>query len=228
MIIYGWNTKTIKQAPLQERVCPQCQQKESVLVIMAHYAHLFWIPVFPYKKSATIVCVACNHQTEADGITLGANVTVKQLKATVPLPKYLFTGLVLLVVGIGFFIYSLDQDTKLEASYIENPEVGDVYVIKNENDTSQYNYYLVKVRDVHGDSIWISYSSYLYNGIVSQLDPNDGFYNIMYPVHRKGIKDYHDSGELIKVMRDYSATAGFDREIEFQEPDSVSGASTGH
>ena len=79
----------------------------------------------------------------------------------------------------------------------------------------------MKVRDITSDSLWISYSSYNYNGIISTLDPNDGFYTAMYAIHKNGILDLYNSGELIIVMRDYSPSSGFDREIEYFEPDSL-------
>jgi hypothetical protein len=40
-------------------------------------------------------------------------------------------------------------------------------------------------------------------------------------MHKDGIKDFSKSGELKKVMRDYSPSDGFDQEVEFQEHDSV-------
>lgn len=221
MIIYGWSTKTIKQAPLADHECPKCNQKQSVLVIVAKYAHIFWIPVFPFGKSASIVCTICKHQTEEKAISLGPNVSIKQLKSTVPIPKYLFIGLGLIIATIGYFIYDGVQEDKRKASYVQEPQIGDVYLIKDKEEPSQYNHYLMKVRNIDGDSLWVSYSSYSYNGVISQLDPNDGFYDIMYPIHKNGIKEIHDAGDLIKVMRDYSSSAGFDREIPFVQPDSL-------
>jgi hypothetical protein len=222
MIVYGWNARNIKQAPLETYECPHCQQKQSVLVIFAKYIHIFWIPLFPFKKTAVVVCSNCKHETEEKAITLGSTATIKQLKAAVPIPKYLFSGLALIIIAIGYFTYQGMQDDKRDQSYIDNPQAGDVYLIKSDEALNEYNHYLLKVRDVDGDSLWVSYSSYYYNGIVTQLDPNDGFYNIMYPMHKDGIKDYNKSGALKKVMRDYNSAAGFDREIEFVESDSLS------
>lgn len=221
MIIYGWNAKNIKQAPLDDYECPQCQQKQSVIVIFAKYAHIFWIPVFPYQKTAVIVCTHCKHETQENAITLGTKDTIKQLKAAVPIPKYMFSGLALIALAIAYFTYQGIQNSEREQSYINDPHVGDIYLIKNEEEKTQYNHFLMKVRKVEGDSLWVSYSSFNYNGIVSKLDPKDGFYNIMFSMHKNGIKDFSKSGELKKVIRDYSPSDGFDQEVEFHEPDSV-------
>jgi len=220
MIVYGWNAKNIKQAPLENYECPQCQQKQSVLVIFAKYVHIFWIPVFPYKKSAVIVCQHCKKETEEKAIALGTGVTIAQLKTSVPIPKYLFSGLALLITAIGYFTYQGIQDDKQEQAYITSPQVGDVFLVKSEEETSQYNHFLFKIREIHGDSLWISYSSFNYNGIITQLDPKDGFLNVVYSIHKDLLKKFDETGELKKVFRGYSATAGFDQEVEFK-PDSL-------
>jgi hypothetical protein len=221
MIVYGWNAKNIKQAPLENYECPQCQQKQSVLVIFAKYVHIFWIPVFPYKKSAIIVCNHCKKETEEKAIALGAGVSVAQLKSTVPIPKYLFSGLALLIVAISYIVYLGMEEDKQERAYIAAPEVGDVYLVKSTEETSQYNHFLFKIREIHGDSLYISYTSFGYTGMITQLDPKDGFYDIMYSVHKSFLKKFDETGELKKVFRGYSASTGFDREVLFV-PDSLS------
>lgn len=221
MIVYGWNAKNIKQAPLENYECTQCQQKQSVIVFFVKYVHLFWIPVFPFKKTAVIVCTHCKHETEEKAITLGTKDSIQQLKSAVPIPKYLFSGLALIIVAIAYFTYQGIQDSEREQSYLNDPKPGDIYLMKSEKEKTPYNYFLMKVRKVEDDSLWVSYSSFNYNGMVTKLDPKDGFYNVMLSMHKNGIKDFSKSGELKKVMRDYSPSDGFEQEIEYQEPDSV-------
>ncbi|MBS1508843.1 MAG: zinc-ribbon domain-containing protein [Bacteroidetes bacterium] len=221
MIVYGWNTKILKQAPLENYECPNCHQNQSAMVIYARYVHIFWLPVFPYKKTATIVCAHCNHETEEKNITLGTKEVIQKLKATVPLPIYLFSGTALIVLAIAYFTYAGRKDSEREQAYLKDPHVGDVYLVKSKEEKSQYNHYLMKVRKVQGDSLWVSYSSFNYNGIVSKLDPKDGFYNVMYAIHKDGILKLSQSDEMKKVFRDYSSYTGFDQEIEYHEPDSV-------
>lgn len=218
MIIYGWNTKTIKEASLDNYECPNCNQKQSVLLLFARYVHIFWIPVFPYKKSAVIVCAHCKKETDEKGIGAATGVDVKQLKSTVPLPKYLFSGLAVIAAGVLFLTYSRFEKSRKEESYIKEPRVGDVYIFRDNEESSAYKYYLLKVRVVTEDSLWVSSSSYNYNRLVSTLDPNDGFYDVMYTMHKNNIKVLNESGELKSVLRDYPTSAGFDRDIEFEEP----------
>ncbi|MFY0600872.1 MAG: hypothetical protein JXR03_14455 [Cyclobacteriaceae bacterium] len=215
MIIYGWNTKNIKQASLDAYECPNCQEKSSYLAIFAHYAHIFWIPLFPYKKSATIYCANCQLSTDENALEEGMKTKVKALKSTVSIPKYLFIGLTILVLGIGFLIYNNNKNEKLESSYVIDPQVGDVYVLKDFDEPTDYNYYLWKVDDIEGDSLIIMFNSYRYNWVATELDRDDGFYDILLAMHKDQIKKYDESGELKKVIRSYSASSGFDRILEY-------------
>ncbi len=221
MIIYGWNTKNIKQAPLEGFECPNCGAKNSFLAIFAHYAHIFWIPIFPYKKSAIISCANCQHTTEEKALPQDMKQKMGQLKSSVGIPKYLFSGLVILLLGVGYIAYSSNQSDKEEQSYIDSPQIGDVYVMKDLTEKTEFKYYLLKVNDIVGDSLMISVSSYSYNGFVTKLDPADGFYNVSYATHKDDIKLYDETGELKKVIRDYTASSGFDRVIEFKGLDSL-------
>ncbi len=221
MIVYGWNAKNIKQAPLENYECPNCQQKQSVIVIFAKYVHLFWIPVFPFKKTAVIVCTNCKYETEEKNILMGTKGAIQQLKSAVPIPKYLFSGLALILIAVAYFTYEGRQNREREKAYLSDPKAGDIYFLRREKDTSQYNHFIMKVRKVEGDSLWLSYSSFVYNGIVTKLDPRDGFYDIMFSMHKDDLQEFRTSGELKKVMRGYSASDGFDQEVEFHESDSI-------
>lgn len=215
MIIYGWNTKNIKQAPLPNHACPGCNESNAHLAVFAHYAHIFWIPLFPYKKTIQIYCAHCQLATEENTMQAEMRGKMKQLKSTVSIPKYLFSGLFIIALAISYFAYSGHQQGQLEEEYISNPQVGDVYIIKDSEEKSEYNHYLMKVNAIEPDSLIVAFSSYYYNGIVDKLDPADGFYNVAYAIHKDQIKNFDVSGDLKKVMRDYSLSAGFDRVVEF-------------
>ena len=221
MIVYGWNSKNIKQAPLDGYECPSCKEKNSHLAIFAHYAHIFWIPLFPYKKSAQISCLHCQLATEEKGMPEDMKGKIKQLKSAVGIPKYMFAGLILIGLGIAYFSYSSSQNARLEQEYINSPQVGDVYILKDSEESSEYNHYLLKVNDVVDDSLVVAFNSYSYNGIIEELDPDDGFFNITYSIHKDAVKEYDETGDLKKVLRDYSASAGFDRVLEYQIQDST-------
>lgn len=104
MIIYGWNTKSLRQALLENFECPSCKEKNSVLLIRAQYIHIFWIPLFPYRKTTDIVCPSYGFVLRKKEVGSDKKALVKQLKSAVPTPKYLFIGLLLIVLGVSYLV----------------------------------------------------------------------------------------------------------------------------
>jgi hypothetical protein len=44
-------------------------------------------------------------------------------------------------------------------------------------------------------------------------------YLVIYTLHKSALEEYQESGDLKKVIRNYSSSAGFDRIIEYDESD---------
>lgn len=222
MIIYGWNAKKIKQAPI-ENACVNCGEKNAKIAIFSYYVHVFWIPLFPYKKSAQLVCSNCKNALEDGDFPKGSEMrkNLRRLKDAVKSPKYMYVGSVILLLAVSYIAFLIIQSSKLERGYLENPQVGDVYVLKDFKETSPYNHYLLKVHDIVDDSLYMTFSSFSYDRIVSRLDPKDGFYDVWYSMHKDQLRQYDESGELKKIIRDYSAYSGFDRVIEYPFLDSA-------
>lgn len=222
MIIYGWNSKNIKQASLGDAYeCPDCGQRHSVLAIFASYIHIFWIPIFPYRKQAQIVCMNCERVDEDKYLESDMKQKVRQLKGAVRIPWWMFSGLGIVLIFISSIFIRDFFDGQERASMISSPEVGDVYVIHDREETSEYNHYLMKVLTVTEDSLYVTVSSYSYNGIVNQLEREDGFYDISFGIHKDEIARQDESGELKRVYRNYTSIAGFDRVVEYVFPDST-------
>ena len=223
MIIYGWNSKNIRQAPLEAYECPNCKTKNSHIAIFSNYAHLFWIPLFPYKKSAQIFCTHCQLVQKDKELPGEMKEQVRTLKSSVKSPVYLFAGLIIIVLFAAFIFYSSLQNSQLQQSFIDDPQIGDVYIIEDPDEPTEYNHYLLKVTDILPDSLVVSINTFGYNGVVSSLDAEDGFYDFGYLIHKNRIQGYDDAGELKKVIREYSSFSGFDRIVEYQIPEPDSG-----
>ncbi len=220
MIIYGWNSKIIKNAPIETVVCINCQEKSSLMEIHSHYFHLFWIPVFPFSKKATITCNHCKHVTEEKHMVADYKSKLKALKSTVPFPKFHFLGLGLILLLGLFFTFQNYRHTQLENEYLHNPEAGDVYVLKNNEEKSDFKYYLIKVEGLEADSVLFSTNSYTYNNIPVKLDPKDGFYNISYRATKSTFLELYSNGELKKVIREKDM-ADFSRTLEYTEEETA-------
>lgn len=215
MIIYGWNSKILKHAPLTSVECENCKESASQISITSYYFHIFWIPLFPYSKKATIVCNHCSHVTSEKQMSPDFKAKVKDLKAAVPTPKYLFAGLGVIAALIIFFsVNSYNTDQK-QQNYLQTPLAGDIYVLKANDEVSEYKYYLLKVKGIEEDSLLITYNSFSYNGIPDKLEPQDGFYDFTLKIAKAEIVDMNGKGEIKKVIRDYSDKEGYNRVVEY-------------
>lgn len=221
MIIYGWNSKILKQAPFSNRECPQCGNKESQFDVIAHYFHLFWVPMFVYKKKAKITCTSCGYSLKKTEVEPEMMENVKALKAAVRNPFYLYIGSIILLIGISYVSFAAYQSSQQDLAYIEDPQVNDVYVLRDLEETSDYDHYAMKTVEIEGDSLFVLFNTFSYNYVISRLDKEDGFSDIMYSVHKDHLKELHNNGELKKVIRGYSEYTGFDRVIESAEMDSL-------
>ena len=219
MIIYGWNNRIIKKAQVEKLACPHCNSESVWAEVVAFYVHIFWIPLFPYKKSGQFTCSSCNSNVAGDDLSE----TMKLMKKSVKLPFYLFSGLGIIVAFVAYMFVNSSIENKMELVYLSNPEKGDIYHIRDTEETSEYKYYLWKVDEVFKDSLYISQNAYSYNGLPEQLLDDDGFYDTYYVIDRSALEELHDSGELVKIQRDYGELSSFNRTIH-HEMDSVTTA----
>ena len=59
MIIYGSKSSHVNSASLRDVSCPHCETVGQMgMSVFSSYAHIFWIPLFPYSKK---VYASCNH-----------------------------------------------------------------------------------------------------------------------------------------------------------------------
>lgn len=221
MIIYGWRSKTLKQAPLRDIECENCKESASHLSVTSHYVHIFWIPIFPYAKRVAIACHQCGQVTKEKEMSPDFKAKIHDIKAAAPTPKYLFSGLAVLAI-IVLFIVSLDYNTsQQQQDYLSSPLVGDIYVLKDNEEVSAYKYYLMKINDTEQDSLFVTYNAYSYNGIPVQLEPEDGFYDFSIKIAKSELVEMNQKGEITKVIRDYGEHEGYNRIVEYIEEEGV-------
>lgn len=220
MIIYGWNTKTLKQSPFEGQECVSCQSKTTHIVVSASYAHIFWIPIFPYKKTLQIVCTSCGYAAKAREVSDEVSGVAKTLKKSVRIPFYLYSGLILLFIGIAAIAYSGNATQDRYKEYIENPQADDIYTLYNKEEPTEYKYSLWKVVAVNGDSVNISPNAFQYNRHPEKLDEEDGFYDVYFTYHKAQVLSLFDSKEIKKVQRGIGFGTGYNREIPYTPEDS--------
>ena len=221
MIIYGWRSKTLKQAPLTNLECENCKECASHVGVTSHYFHVFWIPFFPYAKKVAIVCHNCGQVTKEKHMSEDFKSKTKEMKAAAPTPKYLFTGLGIMGAIIAFVAFVLYGAGQQQDNYLASPMTGDIYVLKDNEEVAAHKYYLLKINGVEEDSLLVTYNAYSYNGIPEQLEPGDGFYDVSIRIAKVEVMDMNDRGEIKKVIRDYGDKEGYNRIVEYMVEEDV-------
>lgn len=221
MLIYGWNSELLKHAPLENTECESCNEKTTQIGIHSNYFHIFWIPVFPFSKKASIVCTTCSHVTREKKMPENFKVKVKALKGTVSMPKYHFAGLAIIAALVIYFTFDNYNSDLKQQDFLQTPMAGDVYILKDNEEVSEYKYYLLKVKGLEEDSLRISYNSFSYNQIPAKLDPEDGFFEYTSKIAKSEISNMDVKGEIKKVIRSYDALDGYDRIIRLKDAEYV-------
>lgn len=219
MVVYGWNSRIIKEAPLEKLPCVHCGDESVKAKISVSYVHIFWIPLFPYKKSGQFECDQCK-KVVADS---QLNETMALLKKSVKLPYYMFSGAAIIAVVIAYLFINSAIDEKKELGYLSIPEVGDIYHLKDNEEKSEYKYYLWKAEEIFDDSLYVTQNAFTYNMIPEDLMEEDGFVESYYVIKKNLLQELYDSGELVKIQREYGEFSGFSRVIP-EVVDSLSSA----
>lgn len=202
MIIYGWRTKDIKKSAPFGESCKECSSHKTSIVGHAKYFHLFWIPMFPYKKTLEVLCDNCNYLGTPAGLDGRSLEIYKSTKSKVRSPFYMYSGTILIIAAfIYFYMHSADRENQY-AEYMQNPQKDDILLIHIPNDTSDYSYSFLKITRIAGDTVWGSRNAYTYNEYLFKLDSMDGFYERIEGAYLKAqlIRMFEDE-EIIKVQR---------------------------
>ena len=138
------------------------------------------------------------------------------MKKSVRFPKYMFTGSGLIIALIVFLFINSNERSKREVSYLTNPQIGDVYHIKDIDEPTEYKYTLWRAEELFEDSMYVTANVYSYNKMPKTLLAEDGFSSTYYVIDKSSLMDLYEKGELIKVQREYTENSGFTRIIQEQ------------
>lgn len=158
MIIYGWKSTGIGQAQIPEP-CPNCSTENSVQMhVFKKYAHVFWIPLFPFGNTAVTECDHCKQVLRKNEFPAQFKERYERVKAEAKNPIWTWSGLGLLAVLIIFAFISSGQHQEELKSYAANPQVNDLYTWSMEGD-----YTLAKVVSISNDTVYVQFHEYSIN-----------------------------------------------------------------
>ncbi len=151
MIFYGTRATSLGEENIEE-TCPACGTPNSVhMAIFQKYAHIYWIPLFPFSKTGATVCTHCKQSLELKQMPPAFKEKYERLKSQKSAPIWTFSGLGLIAVLIVVGMVSAKRSEGRMQGMVQDARVNDVYEVKLPD--KQYSLY--KVQEIKGDSIWV-------------------------------------------------------------------------
>jgi hypothetical protein len=201
MIVYGSKSKQLAKEVLIDK-CENCGKQHSIdMHVFQKYAHIFWIPFFPMGKTGVSQCDHCKQVLKLKDMPGSLRNSYETLKTQTKTPVWMFSGLALVAVLITVGVISSKENDKLNARYIGAPVVGDIFEIK----TKSNQYTLYKVKQVSGDSVFVSLNEYETNkvsGLREMKGKGDAaFTEEVMGYSKPELKKMLDSGEIMDIDR---------------------------
>lgn len=207
MIVYGTGSKDLGTQKIQGAKCPNCESNEIYVNAVSRYADVFWIPIFPFSKKFFSVCQNCEQVLEKKEMPQQLKDKVDMEKHHFKTPFYLFSGLIIIALLIGYGIYSSYQHDQEMAENVTHIEANDIMVFKE----GAEEYSFAKVVEVKNDTIFIQVGQYSYEGGYSAPSKSEfnskaatvsDFYSesIDY-ILQADIDDLYEKEELVEIYK---------------------------
>jgi len=158
MIFYGTNGKHFATQPLPGTACPACHAPEALQVgLVSRYAHVYWVPLFPYEKIAVTECRNCQHSWTEKELPLTLAPAVRSIKKQARAPYWTWAGLALIAaMSLYGYMHSI-RDARTDEALLASPRAGDIYTVRSD---SSGRYSLLKVRSVGGNIVELVANEY--------------------------------------------------------------------
>ena len=129
MIIYGYSTRVGKAKPAQGN-CPSCSNGPLFATTVFRYFHIYWIPLFPFSRKLALVCSHCKKTFFQKDLQEQDRFSALSQMRPDPFSVWLFTGVFLIVAGIGAVFYFDQQEKKELQAYFSSPKHNDLYIVR--------------------------------------------------------------------------------------------------
>ena len=202
IVIHGKRKIRIKRYNDSNIKCEQCHCYGQIFSVYQEYFHLFFVPFFPLGyKIINSVCPHCKDSFNEE--------KTKHYLSLTRTPLYLYTGSILIVALVVFLIHANINTQKQKTLWVDSPEIGDVYLIRQETDNTLI-YYFLKIADFKADTVELYHNVFHYNRFVSKMDEADYFVkNDTLRVSKADLKNYLKEGVINSVKRNYEQNSRF-------------------
>jgi hypothetical protein len=130
MIVYGTRGRVVSGPMKNDAACPQCGKSPLRTAGVIRYFHVFWIPLFPYKRIEVLECPACNAARLGPDVPEPARSEIRRTLLGGAKLTPLFVGLILLAGLVGMGAVGSRQRAEREAAWLATPAIHDHYVVK--------------------------------------------------------------------------------------------------
>ena len=78
--------------------CPSCETHSSAdIIVVSHYFHFFYIPIFPTGKDVNVICKTCGLKRYGISFTQNLMTNYKEIKSQYRHPWFTYTGLAIII-----------------------------------------------------------------------------------------------------------------------------------
>jgi hypothetical protein len=201
MLIYGQQQRILLKRYIPD-TCPHCRQNNTLeLSVRRRYFHLFWIPVFPTKKTISTFCGHCKQVLEKKEMPSGLLQSCEVYLPEAKTPKWMYSGLVVLAALITWVSIAIADEKRNTGKYRAQPQVGDVYTI----DLAEGGYTLYRIARLSGDSVYFEMNDYEapYESKLERIKvkENGGFNGVIIGHSKSDVEAMWSSGEIEKIKR---------------------------
>ncbi|GAA4035655.1 hypothetical protein GCM10022409_20480 [Hymenobacter glaciei] len=202
MIIYGSKGSHLRTAPLAGTSCPACNTPEAMKAsVYARYAHVYWIPLFPFSKAAMAQCDHCQQAWEEKSLPTQLQPVVRELKKSTRFPLWTWAGVAVFAVIMASGAIAGRFHERDSKGWLTAPHAGDIYTIHSPGDSTKYS--LLKVLSAKGNTVEVVANEYEIDdrSPLSELNSPEKYSKESESLTVLDLQIMHNKGQLTDVDR---------------------------
>jgi hypothetical protein len=93
IIFYGWRSVATGTEEILVN-CPSCEGATTTdILVYSKYFHIFWIPIFPFEKTAMTICSDCGLKKQGISLDSKSILNSKEIKSNFRHPYWTYIGI---------------------------------------------------------------------------------------------------------------------------------------
>ena len=205
MIIYGTKATLRRTEAAPGLTCPACSTTDQMwLNVFSRYAHVYWVPLFPFSKPAVAHCAHCKGtwaEKELPAEAAELKQAAELLRQHTTAPWWQWSGLVVLALGLVVALVAGRRHDQDSATFLAAPRAGDIYTV-HDSDTAR-RYSLLKVVAAHGNTVELVANNYDIDDRhpLEELNQTDKYSKEPFTLTQLDLTIMRNKGQLTDVDR---------------------------